>query len=482
MRINRYFTISISGEIEVSKLTRKIQEADPEVRTESVKLNKRIEGILLSGLSRGKILPDEHGSEIDFQLNVFLFPTGIIIFEVCFEAESIPVRFKSSNFVSEKLVFVVNGERHEDPLMQYSWSFFFKAMQFASITLRMSDINILDDNAQMNIHKTVKQLVMLTTYFLGDETFLLVQGHVEKCSVIIGMKEGIPDDSGIKQEIVIKGEVIKRGNSYYCYGCEEEFLHYLRQHIYRKAFFKFYNEMLIKWLDKVRSQAKYIKRNLNEKNRIYWNKLRNKLEVWDLNYLDFYAATVSMLHQIDEISSPELEENYIDKHRKGYHENRENLLKNMDHIKYSLENLTTPGKAHDEHILQKETEKGNERIMLLSFLAMSIPLLGAILAPGISVMTKITAALVLCLMPVIYMFIRKNHRLRDRRKSNRMYLLSLKESHISDIENTRDIFNSIENDPERSRKSKDQVLALLRESLKTTEKQLNDIDMEIKRS
>ena len=57
------------------------------------------------------------------------------------------------------------------------------------------------------------------------------------------------------------------------------------------------------------------------------------------------------------------------------------LFKITESVRTGLENLATPGKTHDEHSLQLETEKVNERMLMLSFLAVSIPLLGAIIAP-----------------------------------------------------------------------------------------------------
>ena len=49
------------------------------------------------------------------------------------------------------------------------------------------------------------------------------------------------------------------------------------------------------------------------------------------------------------------------------------MYRQIDEIKYQLENLATPGHTHDEQSLQFETEKTNERILLLSFLALLLP-------------------------------------------------------------------------------------------------------------
>ena len=96
-------------------------------------------------------------------------------------------------------------------------------------------------------------------------------------------------------------------------------------------------------------------------------------------------------------------------------------------------------------------------------------------------MTKITAALILCLMPLIYFHIRKYQHQRDQRRSNRMYLLNMRQAHVADISNSRSHINFIETDSERNAESKAEILGLLREGLSLLEKQLNDIDQEIER-
>ena len=64
-------------------------------------------------------------------------------------------------------------------------------------------------------------------------------------------------------------------------------------------------------------------------------------------------------------------------------------LSYLNEVKTAISNLSTPGHTHDEKILQEETEKVNDRILMLSFIAMSIPTIGAILTPGIEKSIKI---------------------------------------------------------------------------------------------
>lgn len=481
MKLYRYFTVTISGEIAVSELALKVLEQSPAAQTENIHLNSSIEGTVVKNLSTGRIFSDEIDSGVNFVVNATIFQVGILLFEFCFEAEIIPEHFSYDDFFTIKAIFDANGEKHEDPLVQYSYGFFFRAMRFSETASKVAEISIIDPDSQIEIHKSIREFVMLSVDFLGDEVFLNTELSIAEHPVFILPEEELPNKLDNESEMVIADRIVQKGNSIYCYGVEEEFLQFYKLLFYMRAFFKFKNGILMKWLEKARAEAKQIRMNLYEQNKVYWSKLKNRLEVWDLNFLDFYAASVTAVYQIEEmpVSTLSFSDSYTRKYRKEFEAARIKLLENMEHVKYSLENMSTPGKAHDEQILQRETEKGNERIMLLSFLAMSIPLLGAILAPGITVLTKITAALILCFMPIVYFFIRKHHHKRDNRKSSKMYLINLKKSQQSDIEKTQSILETVENNPNRSRKSKDETLALLKASLNTANKQLNDIEKEI---
>ena len=95
---------------------------------------------------------------------------------------------------------------------------------------------------------------------------------------------------------------------------------------------------------------------------------------------------------------------YENEYLKEVRYKKQSIHEYLDEIKYAIRNLATPGHTNDEHLLQEQTEITNERILLLSFLAMSIPMLGAILSPDFTISTKIFSATVLFSLPVLYLF------------------------------------------------------------------------------
>ena len=141
-----------------------------------------------------------------------------------------------------------------------------------------------------------------------------------------------------------------------------------------------------------------------------------------------------------------------------------------------LENLATPGKTHDEHSLQLETEKVNERMLMLSFFAVSIPLLGAIIAPGIALQFKIYAATFLLALPVGYLLFRKMQKKQNEKKSKKLELQrifnELNFEALPDIDKKLDELNK---DKELSGSNKDDLINIFTSQKRFIEQQIQEI-------
>jgi hypothetical protein len=106
-----------------------------------------------------------------------------------------------------------------------------------------------------------------------------------------------------------------------------------------------------------------------------------------------------------------LELEFSIKHIKEYREHRRkernNVFQLLNEVKYAISNLSTPGHTHDEHLLQEETEKVHERLLLISFIAMAILCGVTIISPAIDIFFKIIAASAIISIPLIYFTFRK---------------------------------------------------------------------------
>ena len=82
----------------------------------------------------------------------------------------------------------------------------------------------------------------------------------------------------------------------------------------------------------------------------------------------------------------------------------------LNEVKYAINNLSTPSHAHDEAILQKETEKVNDRILMLSFIAMAVSAIGMMRSNDISILFKTISGFAIFSLPIIYYLVRSSQK------------------------------------------------------------------------
>ena len=155
---------------------------------------------------------------------------------------------------------------------------------------------------------------------------------------------------------------------------------------------------------------------------------------------------------------------------------KEALFRYLDEIKYAIRNLSTPGHTNDEHLLQAESEITNERILLLSFLAMSIPMLGAIFSPDFTWTTKIISATILFSLPIIYLLIRKIQKSLAYKRNIKEELGRQYKSWSSSIEKDKKrmkLLESMEDLPEDLREN---IRIFHEKSIVATEKRLSKLE------
>ena len=127
---------------------------------------------------------------------------------------------------------------------------------------------------------------------------------------------------------------------------------------------------------------------------------------------------------------------YLDVKRKNRKEQIESTLKLLDEVKYCINNISTPGHSYNDYMLQSETEKVNERIMLISFIAMAIPCVYALSSELVSLSVKLLSALGILGIPLIYYSINKISKkiaMRRNIKSENIRQFSIAENELKEL-------------------------------------------------
>ena len=308
----------------------------------------------------------------------------------------------------------------------------------------------------------------------GFESDFIIQ-DLENNIQIDNNWEQIYRDSGVFKSEIYSSYLINDKNKYKDFKKD-----YDRYVIYRNII-EGYNLISRAWYTSINTESDELIKNLNNTNEIYWKELRIKIEKWQLLFLkedshrSYALDKIQSLHKYRFINSS-IKDNWLNDANKA----KDAMLRQVDEIKYQLENIATPGHTHAEQSLQIETEKTNERILLLSFLALSIPMLNAILSPEFTNNTKIISFVILLSLPLFYFSIIKIAKIRKNRTNKKKDLLRRKEAILRNLETNKFQLEQVINDNEMSEDSKNNSIQMLNLNINTSEKILKRFDKKTK--
>jgi len=218
--------------------------------------------------------------------------------------------------------------------------------------------------------------------------------------------------------------------------------------------------MCASWMENINSALYEIRSNISSdnQNKFYWRELKKNIEVMDLNFLEFHTTICSNNNLMGKFPNT-MDLNFSKDYIKGYMERKEkerdNVFQILNEVKYAINNLATPGHTHDEHLLQEETEKVHERLLMISFIAMAIPSGVAIMTPEISIIIKIIAASAIFSIPLIYFSFRKVQKLlsyKRNMKSEFKRLIKLESDRIRRTMEANERLKTIDEMPEDIKK------------------------------
>ena len=208
------------------------------------------------------------------------------------------------------------------------------------------------------------------------------------------------------------------------------------------------------FLYNITKQGVDVRKNIDEENQnsYYWKKLKKTIELMDLNFLEFHSDAVGFINH-DPVRNfgtnfPLLNE-YRIKVQKKRQDRIDKLKINLDEVKYAISNLSTPSHTHDEDILQKETEKVNDRILMLSFIAMAVSAIGMMRSNDIEPLFKILSGVGIISLPLFYYMARslqkkiskrnnKNNELK-RKLNERLDSINKSKAELEDLKDSKDI-------------------------------------------
>ena len=236
------------------------------------------------------------------------------------------------------------------------------------------------------------------------------------------------------------------------------------------------------WSDTINKESNELITNLESKNEVFWEEFRLKIEEWQLHFVSqnvMRSRSLSALYSTHLLKFNSLDKQTRNQWQDYVSEKQKVMEKFINEIKYSLNIISTPGDVHGEQELQKTSETTNERILFLSFLAMSVPMLGAILSPDITTKIKLISASILLFLPIIY-FITIKISKRRLRKTDKIRNYKMKKEHLEQyIAHYKKEIEETGMNEKLDKRVKKEIIGFSQNILKFSEKHLEKINSKI---
>ena len=417
----------------------------------------RIEKVF-SGITHVKQDGLEHTIQLD--INVEIFSERTVSFELIGDIEGKNTydmflsRKKDNTFGDQIFSWETDGKTHDSSVKAILNDFMMhKIFPFTTneeLIQLFNDTDPTDKRSIAHYDKRLKEITGLTSEKCGNSMGTNGAERAPKERIILDNNKEFHIDE--TWERISDDYKIYKSKSLFIYIAfnEKDYKEFIKDfknnHLY-EAIIGGYTINYDMWSGQINQESQELLDNLDNVNEVYWKNLRLKIEEWQLHFLKQNTQRKRSFSSMRRLKSYKTIDSKTKKQwLKDIDKSEKAMFRYVDELKYDLDNLSTPGHTHDEQTLQRETEKTNERILLLSFLAMSIPMLGAIFSPDFTLYAKILSAMVLCFLPIIYFSVfhlskkrRKkldNKRELKRKKKNFQAMLDWHKNNIEEIKNS----------------------------------------------
>ena len=160
-------------------------------------------------------------------------------------------------------------------------------------------------------------------------------------------------------------------------------------------------------LHQIDEKAKEVLKKLTNTNPAYWANLSISIEAEQLYYIETQALVYKAIENFRNSNylKNELTEKRYNQLKETFDRKIELIFQLSNEVNYALQNISTPIKSKNDFKLQESTDKVNERILFLSFVAMSVPLISWVTSTEISNKIKLFSGFIILLLPFLYYII-----------------------------------------------------------------------------
>jgi len=418
MKIHFFMTGMRSSKLDIDKKLPDVMKIYPDAEIKKINFDD-VECIHAIGIIKElkliKMLDVNINSEINIDMYAFS-DFNYTFFDISFDIEIDHIRLlmEKPSF-HESLVLdsnvIINDESRNFAVIitEYLISFFGNRSFSDLENFKSNDLSALKDNLDLIYEKTA-----LRPYCTNGINDMMSLGPMNHLFIIEDYENEIKTNESIWECITIDNDIVYVNEPKYLYVCKnEDYYKRLFQHhfLYSSATNKleFIRRNCILYLSNIRTCGLSIRENIisNNQNPYFWKELKKTIEIMDLNFLEFHADSIRITFGV--LYSPFqqlITTKYLEKIKVDLSRNIKKTEKFLDQVRYASDNLSTPSHTHDENILQQETEKVNDRILMLSFIAMAVSAIGMMRSDEIELGFKIMSGAGIFSLPIIYYLVR----------------------------------------------------------------------------
>ena len=488
MKCHCFIQACLSGVIEIDKKIPFLKKLYPNSEIEKkmmIGMNK--EFVIVKDIVDDAKLISLDNVDCDLKLHIDFYSTALLgysFIDMQFEIEEkIVNKIHPGNFIlKSKMLFNGKEQTVSNIIATILWPYF----ESEKVTEIMADekfmkLNKVDYEA---MSEEILDKVGIKFFYSGESITggmgaapgnILIEDYENKIAVDKWVDIGAYENQMFHHEVNKRTFILKEKGLY------KEFYTVLIELQMWERFLSYSSNSCYSWLGRISNKVASIRKNIlsNHENKFYWQELKRNIEIIDLNFLEFHTAIVKECIEISgfpDTMDLEFSKKFIELNKKKNQQAKESLFRYLDEIKYAIRNLSTPGHTNDEHLLQAESEITNERILLLSFLAMSIPMLGAIFSPDFTWTTKIISATILFSLPIIYLLIRKIQKSLAYKRNIKEELGRQYKSFSSSIEKDKKRMKLLESMEEMPEDLRENIRIFHEKSIAATEKRLRKLE------
>jgi len=489
------FHLSVSG---VNAGTMDLDKKMPSIKTiyPEASISKKVEPIdciKIEGINKNIKLTKLFDKEIDIDINLDLYALSMMSYTYCDIYFEIDIKLYDLlchnmgaiwNLIFHSKINLFGEEKGFASIITQVLMPYYNFDQAREIRKTLSEESLFLDK---NIDRLFKETGVRFYCIDGPATDIFNAGPMA-ASIMI---EDYNNEISIKDD---NWEIITPLNDAVYFNADEDYYICKREDYYKHLFeyvllrtrylsrMRFIKQGCKIFLNVIRKKGLSIRKNIieNHQNPYYWKGLKNEIEILDLNFLEFHADAI--LGSITFRDDLPMTKNFRDVVEGKFRMAKEDMMSYLNEVKYSISNLSTPSHVHDEAILQVETEKVNDRILMLSFIAMVVSAIGMMQSNDIAFKFKMIYGAAIFSLPVFYYAFRSMHKKLSFRRNRINELIRVIKSKTKSLAHHKESLktiaadDSLENFPEGFI---DEVLEIRKKEIQVAEQTIKNLKKQI---